>query len=869
MTNPGELSRVDFGSAVGVARAIQSRLTPERYEQTPGDYQTVVAELMADHLRALMTGAAAPIVTSGLAVHKGHIVASRRRRGGEWRRIVSCRSHDRPAMSTALQETRPNQRGQRARRQAATILRDDGEGGEADPSHAPGSLITGPSAGTSMLERALMYGARGFRIFPLHELEADGGCSCGRSDCHSPCKHPRTPSGVKEGTSDLTAIRQWWARWPEANIGLATGAGLLVLDVDGVEGIESLRRLRQEHGELPPTLSVRTGRADGEHRYYSLPAGLVVRNASGTTLGRGLDVRGDGGYVCAPPSVHHTGRRYERLPGSPQSMADAPGWLIAILTRRDEPAGDKTISSKPDPVSSRLRSAGHAVLTRAADHLRALPREPGHHRGDQFYGWSRRVGEAVGAGAIDHATALDALGDAAFALGLSESHQAWRSIENGLRDGATTPMTEADLRNPTPIAPNAVVGGAGDSYTGDHHHQMGNADAARKRGRYDGRRMDLGALLALPRQEQRWRVDGVVRDGTLTIISGKAGSGKSWVGVAFAYGVVTGRLAGGLCCEQGRAVVFDAEMGADLYADRLREAGLTAAFPVYDAMGLDLANDGDLGWFEQVIRDERANYVMIDSLRRLAPKAKEKDSDDMALIVARAARLSRTTGAGIVVIHHQGDSDEKLYRGSTGIIDQADALFGLLRVEGEENVRKLTCGGGKGKMRYAVEPADRWLRLMTADGVIVESVAVTDTQAARRDAPPSARDRYVEQLRIPYADNPRLTQASAAEIVGVAKGNQSAREALEQLRAAADASAGDPDHGQSEHQTPMQQTHEHEAEIIVGRFIREFDAVELASDCADPLGHARDHAPHPITGRPVCHVCHPLPAAVASSGGRP
>src|SRR5436305_626131 len=95
-----------------------------------------------------------------------------------------------------------------------------------------------------------------------------------------------------------------------------------------------------------------------------------------------------------------------------------------------------------------------------------------------------------------------------------------------------------------------------------------------------------------------------------------------------------GRTHRGIGARRGRASVFDAEMGAEVYAERLRDVGLPASFPVYDAMGLDLADDADVAWIERVIRLEQANFVVLDSLRRLAPRAKEKDSDDMALIVA-------------------------------------------------------------------------------------------------------------------------------------------------------------------------------------------------------------------------------------------
>jgi len=149
---------------------------------------------------------------------------------------------------------------------------------------------------------------RGWAVFPLHARQGDG-CSCGKPACDSPAKHPRTQHGLNDASTDPNRIAAWWANSPNANVGLATGHGLVVLDVDGEDGRRSLAALEVEQEPLPTTLTARTGK--GEHRYYRAPGGAQVRNSASTKLGRGLDVRGEGGYVVAPPSEHHTGRRYE------------------------------------------------------------------------------------------------------------------------------------------------------------------------------------------------------------------------------------------------------------------------------------------------------------------------------------------------------------------------------------------------------------------------------------------------------------------------------------------------------------------------------------------------------------------------------
>ena len=128
-------------------------------------------------------------------------------------------------------------------------------------------------------------------------------------------------------------VRRWFACWPDANIGVVTGSisGLVVLDVDpGHGGGESLARLEAIHGPLPFTVSAVTG-GGGRHVYFRHPDG-EVRNRVG--IAPGLDLRGDGGYVVAPPSVHPSGRPYAWEPsGSPDeaALAPIPAWLLQTV----------------------------------------------------------------------------------------------------------------------------------------------------------------------------------------------------------------------------------------------------------------------------------------------------------------------------------------------------------------------------------------------------------------------------------------------------------------------------------------------------------------------------------------------------------
>jgi len=130
-------------------------------------------------------------------------------------------------------------------------------------------------------------------------------------------------------------VAGWFARWPDANVGVVTGAlsGIVVVDLDERHGAaRSLRELEAIHGALPRTVAAATG-GGGQHVYFAHPGG-IVRNMVG--LAPGIDLRGDGGCVVAPPSLHASGRRYAWIAGcSPDDarLSPLPQWFGRLARR--------------------------------------------------------------------------------------------------------------------------------------------------------------------------------------------------------------------------------------------------------------------------------------------------------------------------------------------------------------------------------------------------------------------------------------------------------------------------------------------------------------------------------------------------------
>jgi hypothetical protein len=160
-----------------------------------------------------------------------------------------------------------------------------------------------------MLGHALALARRGLWVFP----------------CVPRGKAPVTVNGCLDATIDPAVIERWWHQHPEANIGIATGArsSIFVVDVDDAE--TELTKLETQHGALPATVESITAR--GRHLYFEWADKCRVRNTAGK-IAPGIDTRGEGGYVLAPPSVHPSGRAYRWSVDSAKAFAPAPAWLL-------------------------------------------------------------------------------------------------------------------------------------------------------------------------------------------------------------------------------------------------------------------------------------------------------------------------------------------------------------------------------------------------------------------------------------------------------------------------------------------------------------------------------------------------------------
>lgn len=279
------------------------------------------------------------------------------------------------------------------------------------------------------LELALSYTEQGWPVFPTRSKAEE------HIDPHTGEivtlgeKTPYPSNGFKSATKFRRIIERWWSDWPDAAVGLPTGAatGFFALDIDnkpgGANGFDWLDEMQAEHGPLPTTARVVSPNG-GMHIYFKYVVGTRNRGA----LGNGVDIRSEGGYVLSAGSTMSDGRQY-KWADEVRDIADAPAWLLDLLLPKSAPTHSSYTPS----------ATNHAYVDSAVDReLADLASEPMGNRNNALNDAAFSLGQWVGGGHLSESSARAMLQDVARGWGRDWS-RCVKTIENGLKAGALNP----------------------------------------------------------------------------------------------------------------------------------------------------------------------------------------------------------------------------------------------------------------------------------------------------------------------------------------------------------------------------------------------------------------------------------------------
>lgn len=499
-------------------------------------------------------------------------------------------------------------------------------------------IIDVPSPGNIMLLWALFFARLKMGVFPVHFITAEGMCSCGNASCKHAGKHPMTPHGFQDATIDEQAVSSYFTGEPCANIGIRTGmvSNVLVLDEDPDRGgSESLSTLTAQFGSLPVTTTTRTG-SGGAHHWFAHPGhGLIVGNRQ--DMRPGLDFRGDGGYIVAPPSTHLSGSRYAFMEGKGLhqiGLAPAPTWLLDLALGNLESA---PLGASPATDSPLEKGERHPTLFAMAGAMRQK-------------GMSRAGIEA----------ALKA--------------------ENLAR--CNPPLTEKDIQKMVAGVLKYPAGGVPKARflpTPPREEVVEETIQA----------FETAADPKVADHEIKWLVPGYVAEGAITLLTGRAkASGKSTFAAHMLSRVLDGHFFLGQVTQKSAVIYLTEER--DTFAELLKRSGLLGRsefrFLRYDP-SRDATFAEQVAAARQVAKEIGARILVVDTIAQfLALRGDTENEAGAALEALKPLQEAAKDGLAVIAIHHEkkgGGDVGDAGRGSSAFAGAVDIIVSLRRPEGQ------------------------------------------------------------------------------------------------------------------------------------------------------------------------------------------
>ncbi|GAJ91023.1 bifunctional DNA primase/polymerase [Rhizobium rhizogenes] len=620
-----------------------------------------------------------------------------------------------------------------------------------------------PEIPTTALDIALEYNRLEWPVFPCRAAPEDiVDLETGEIETRG-AKTPLVSRGLKDATLNAPLIGRLWARYPNAMIGVPTGApiGAWVLDIDVPPDHEDgriwLAAMEEVHGPLPETRTATTA-SGGKHYFWRYTT--EVKNRA--SIGPGADLRGEGGYVIAPGSVMADGRCYSWDNDLP--IADAPAWLLEIVTpRQAAPVATQRFDYRP-------HAADRYVEASVDDELRILANHAVGGRGAQVNASAYNLGKFVGAGLLLRSEAEAGLFAAAQANGVvakDGEREIYAKIRRGLDAGILHPkhIPESDLHrdNTPPIDPAMLQRLVENSL-----RKKADVTTVAANDNEPARTQSVELPVVNPADWQgkhvpprEWFIDGLIPHRQVTILAGDGGVGKSLLALQFGAAAALGIDTVGCSPQRGRVLYLGAEDEADEFHRRLADivrghgkqlsdledfrlipmADLDALLAVPDNKGV---MQPTTVWTQlcDLAREFRPCFIVLDTVADLFGGDEIKRGQARQFI-GMLRRLAIEINCSIVLLAHpsqEGIRSGSGASGSTGWKNSSRSMLYFSRPDNDKEVdpdlrflstKKSNYGkvGGESKLRwengcFVVETAGSSPTLglinRKADGVFVE-----------------------------------------------------------------------------------------------------------------------------------------------------
>ena len=494
-------------------------------------------------------------------------------------------------------------------------------------------------------------------------------------------KRPAMRGWQHAATNSQNTIDNWWTGiYRDHGLGVATGPqpngqNLIVLDIDehGISGTATLELLEQKHGPLPDTLEVLTGN-NGRHIYLLAPPHLTIRNDAGIRLGPGIDIRGDGGQVLAPPTVHPNGNSYRWKPEhSPEEAvpAAAPLWLIKLITEPENaPPPTTPLSNDGDGPAARYnqRTSWDYLLT--SDGWTLTRTDPS---GEQHWtrpGKNTREGTSATVGyngqdvLVVFTSSLTWLPPGAYSR---FGYYACRH-HNGDRSQAARAL----LREEHPTTPTTLP-----EISEPHDRDRDLLSLL----------VDWPEFWTQDHTVAEWLAEPIIARHRAHAIFAPGGTGKSLLALWLAANIATGTPIFGYSNQPATVLYLDYEMTADDLAERLQAMGYG---PEHDLTrlryallpslpSLDAADGGQA--VHRLATLVGAELVIIDTFGR-AVEGDENQADTVRAFYRHTGYLLKQDGIAFIRIDHAGKDLDKGQRGTSAKNDDVDIVWQMTRKTG-------------------------------------------------------------------------------------------------------------------------------------------------------------------------------------------